>query len=89
MKAVGILPNIFDLEVLHHSYDNGRNTKMPLGIQVKAMCGQNAGRLYLPDRHKAFCRERFEELGAAYEIMDSAAQEIGRASCRERVYAPV
>ncbi len=85
MKAVGILPNIFDLEVLHHSYDNGRNTKMPLGIQVKAMCGQNAGRLYLPDRHKAFCRERFEELGAAYEIMDSAAQDCGEMPANSRL----
>lgn len=76
--AVGIVPNIFDLEVLHHSYDNGRNTKMPLGIQVMARRGQNAGRLYLPDRHKAFCRERYEELGAAYEIMESAVENCGK-----------
>lgn len=75
-SAVGILPNVFDLEVLHHSYDNGRNIKMPLGIQVMARYGQDAGRLYLPDRHKAFCRERYEELGAAFEIMDSAVENF-------------
>lgn len=85
LNAVGILPNMFDLEVLHHSYDNGRNTKMALGIQVKAGSGQDAGRLYLPDRHKEFCRERYEELGAAYEIMDGAAKNCGEMPVDSRI----
>lgn len=71
--AVGIVPNIFDLEVLHHSYDNGRNAKMPLGIQVRAEGKQTAGRLYLPKRHRDFIVRQYEELGAEYEVADSSA----------------
>ena len=70
-KAAGILPGMFDLQVLHHSYDNGRNKKMPLGIQVKAARGQTAGQLYLRERHRSFCMERCKELGVAYEIAKS------------------
>lgn len=68
LQPVGIVPNLFDLRVLHHSYDNGRNVKMPLGIQVKVKRGQTAGRLYLPKRHRDFCRERCKALGISYEL---------------------
>lgn len=71
--AVGIVPNIFDLEVLHHSYDNGRNAKMPLGIQARAAGRQTAGRLYLPKQHRDFIVRRYEELCAEYEIADGSA----------------
>lgn len=74
-NATGILPNMFDLEVLHHSYDNGRNTKMTLGIQVMARRGQNAGRLYLPKRHRDFIVRRYEEFCVEYEVADSPADD--------------
>lgn len=72
-NATGILPNMYDLKVLHHSYDNGRNTKMPLGIQVRAKGRQNIGRLYLPKRHRDFIVRRYEELCVEYQVADSSA----------------
>ncbi len=70
LQPVGILPNMFDLTVLRHSYDNGRNAKMPLGIQVKIKRGQTAGRLYLPKKHWDFCTECCKALDIAYEIAE-------------------
>lgn len=86
LKAAGIMPGIVDLKVLHHSYDDGRNTKMPLGIQVKSNCSQSVGNLYIPDRHKDFCAQRYEELGVEYEIVDSPEDNYGKMPAKGRIF---
>ena len=85
-KAVGIMPGMFDLQVLHHSYDNGRNTKMPLGIQVRAKERQNAGRFYLPKQHKDFCMEQYEKLGVECEAVGSLTDDREKMPARSSFF---
>ena len=43
LRATGFILNVFDLERISHSFENGRNEKHSQGIQVKAVKKENAG----------------------------------------------
>ncbi len=71
MRATGLILNVFDLEQLHHSYKNGRNTKHSLGIQIRAVNKWNVGKVYLPKEHQDFCLRIYEGL----DVMCCIAKE--------------
>lgn len=68
LRATGLILNVFDMDKTHHSYSNGKNSKHSQGIQIMAMEKTDAGKLYLPDEHKEFCRTVYDSLGVTYKI---------------------
>lgn len=68
LRATGVVFNVFDMTRIQHSYQNGRNVKHSMGIQVMAAGKKDAGRLYLPKEHIPFCRKIYDRLGVTYEI---------------------
>lgn len=68
LRAAGVILNVFDLSRIVHSYDNGRNSKHSQGIQIMALGKTDAGKLYLPSEHIAFCRNIYDTLGVSYKI---------------------
>ncbi|MGN1148862.1 MAG: hypothetical protein ACI4TB_10585, partial [Lachnospiraceae bacterium] len=56
LRATGLILNYFDMERITHSYQNGRNTKHSMGIQIRAVNRREAGTVYVPSEHQAFCR---------------------------------
>lgn len=70
--ATGLLLNVFDVEDMTHSYDNGRNTKHSQGIQVKKVGECNVGTLYLPKEHAKFCKQIYNQLGVKCKIVYDA-----------------
>jgi len=68
LKAVGFMLNLFDLGCVSHSYENGRNTKHSVGIQVRALEGKNAGTLYLPKEHEKLMKEIYKSLGVSCRV---------------------
>lgn len=75
MRATGLVMNVFDMDHIIHSYNNGRNRKHSQGIQIRAVGKQDAGTLYLPEEHYGFCRDIYASLGAVFTI---AAADIRR-----------
>lgn len=65
LRATGLVLNVFDMDRITHSYQNGRNRKHSQGIQVRALGKRNAGTLYIPARHRAFCGMVYDSLGAS------------------------
>ncbi len=72
LRATGLILNVFDVENISHSYDNGRNRKHSQGIQIKAVGKKDAGILYLPIEHQAFCQSIYDNLGVDYQISKTA-----------------
>lgn len=68
LRAAGLVLNVFDVTQIQHSYQNGNNIKHSMGIQVMAAGKKDAGRLYLPEEHIAFCRKIYDRLEVTYEI---------------------
>lgn len=68
LRATGFILNVFDLERISHSFENGRNEKHSQGIQVKAVKKENAGTVYIPGEHQAFCRAVYGRLGVRYKL---------------------
>lgn len=75
LRATGFLLNVFDMQRITHSYRNGRNTKHSQGIQVRAMEKRDAGKIYLPEEHRAFCRRIYESLEVAYCMAEEGTDE--------------
>lgn len=75
MRATGLVMNVFDMDHIIHSYNNGRNRKHSQGIQIRAVGKRDAGTLYLPEEHYVFCRDIYASLGAVFTI---AAADIRR-----------
>lgn len=74
--ACGFVLNVFDLEVVTHSYHNGRNTKHSQGIQVRMAGKQNVGIIYIPQEHRAFCYRVYDRLGVRYQFA-TGEKEMG------------
>lgn len=70
LRATGFLLNVFDVEHITHSYQNGRNTKHSQGIQIRAVEKQDAKTVYVPAEHREFCRNIYESLGVAYHMAE-------------------
>lgn len=64
-RATGLVLNCFDMGRITHSYNNGRNAKHSMGIQVRAANRRDAGTVYVPEERQAFCRGIYRSLGAA------------------------
>lgn len=68
MVAAGFALNVFDMDRIVHSYHNGRNVKHSQGIQVRAAGRRDAGTIYVPRRHREFCRRIYDRLGVECRI---------------------
>jgi hypothetical protein len=68
--ATGVILNVFDVNYMVHSFDNGRNCKHSQGIQVKPLGRKNAGTVYIPAKHKLFVAEIYRKLGVSCRISD-------------------
>ena len=68
LVATGMIMNVFDVEGIIHSYDNGGNTKHSQGIQVKRISKRDAGILYLPKEHVRFCKRIYKKLGVKCKV---------------------
>lgn len=68
LRGTGIIMNVFNLETIQHSYDNGRNSKHSQGIQIRALSKRDAGTLYLPKEHREFCEKIYRKLGARFTV---------------------
>lgn len=75
LRATGLVMNVFDMDHIMHSYNNGRNRKHSQGIQIRAVGKRDAGILYMPKEHQGFCRDIYDSLGAGYTFADA---ESGR-----------
>jgi hypothetical protein len=85
LHATGVILNVFDVECIVHSYDNGRNRKHSQGIQVKALKKKDAGTIYIPAEHRMFVGELYKDLGVSFQISDSKSDiaEKSRITYRE------
>lgn len=70
LHATGFIMNVFDMDNIVHSYDNGRNEKHSQGIQVKAHRKKDVGIIYIPAEHWMFVEEMYKTLGVTYRIID-------------------
>lgn len=68
LSATGFILNVFDLEKITHSYENGRNTKHSQAVQIMALEKQDAGILYLPKEHQLFAKAVYDSLGVNYRL---------------------
>ncbi|MBD5502334.1 MAG: hypothetical protein HDR09_00870 [Lachnospiraceae bacterium] len=76
MRATGLIMNVFDMDHITHSYNNGRNRKHSQGIQIRAVGKRDAGVVYLPEQHCAFCRDIYASLGAVFTIATADIRRI-------------
>lgn len=76
MRATGLVMNVFDMDHITHSYNNGRNRKHSQGIQIRAVGKRDAGVVYLPEEHYAFCRDIYASLGAVFTIATADIRRI-------------
>ncbi|MDE6016024.1 MAG: hypothetical protein K2H41_10055 [Acetatifactor sp.] len=76
LRATGLVLNVFDTERMSHSYDNGRNKKHSLGIQVRAAEKKDAGILYLPPEHWDFCQKVYDGLGVDYRLTERTGEDF-------------
>lgn len=65
----GMILNVFDLEVITHSYDNGKNIKHSQGVQLLPLEKKNVGILFIPSEIKAFVKNIYNRLKVTYEIV--------------------
>ncbi|MBD5475819.1 MAG: hypothetical protein HDR17_07540 [Lachnospiraceae bacterium] len=83
MRATGLVMNVFDVDHIIHSYNNGRNRKHSQGIQIRAVGKRDAGVVYLPEEHYAFCRDIYASLGAVFTIATADIRRIPDGEDRE------
>lgn len=88
MRATGLVMNVFDMDHIMHSYNNGRNRKHSQGIQIRAISKRDAGALYLPEEHAVFCRSIYDSLGAAYTIAEADIRKLPEGAAREETEDP-
>lgn len=69
-RATGFMLNVFDMDVISHSYYRDRNRKHSQGIQVMAVKKRDAGILHIPKEHWKFCQKIYDSLGVVYKISD-------------------
>lgn len=70
LRATGFILNVFHMGRISHSYPKDRNKKHSQGIQIMAVGKKNAGTLYLPPKHKEFCKKIYDVLGVAYRVAE-------------------
>lgn len=75
LRATGFILNVFDTEKISHSYESGRNSKHSQGIQVRSVKKENAGTIYIPKEHQAFCRAVYGRLGVRYKLAKDKKEE--------------
>lgn len=78
LRATGFILNVFDMEKISHSYENGRNSKHSQGIQIRAVRKENAGTVYVPREHQAFCRAVYGRLGVRYKLAKEKKEDKGQ-----------
>lgn len=66
--ACGFMLNVFDMEKITHSYHNGKNTKHSQGIQIRVAEKKNAGIVYAPQEHRAYCYRIYDRLGIGCQL---------------------
>ncbi len=76
MRATGLVMNVFDMDHITNSYNNGRNRKHSQGIQIRAVGKRDAGVVYLPEEHYAFCRDIYASLGVVFTIATANIRRI-------------
>lgn len=87
LRAAGFILNVFDMERITHSYQNGGNQKHSQAIQIMAVQKKDAGMLYLPEIHRGIGKNVYDSLDVSYELASAGAsglrspKEIPR-SCR-------
>lgn len=80
LRATGLVMNVFDMDHIRHSYDNGRNRKHSQGIQVRAVGKRDAGTLYIPREHIPFCSRVYDSLGVKCHIIENKNVEFSKCS---------
>lgn len=73
LRATGFILNYFDMGRITHSYQNGRNSKHSMGIQVMSFSRREAGVIHVPKEHQAFCRSIYESLKVSFEMPEEDA----------------
>ncbi|MCM1185759.1 MAG: hypothetical protein NC251_04705 [Lachnoclostridium sp.] len=68
LHACGFVLNVFDMDKITHSYHNGKNTKHSQGVQIRMTGKQNAGIVYAPQEHRAYCYRIYDRLGAGCQL---------------------
>lgn len=87
LHACGFVLNVFDMEKITHSYHNGKNTKHSQGIQIRMTGKQNAGIIYAPQEHRAYCYRIYDRLGAGCQLATGRkTEEEGMPSASEISY---
>lgn len=76
LRATGAVLNVFDTARISHSYNNGRNTKLSQGIQIRAVGKRDAGNLYLPPEHWSFCQKLYDRLGVDYRLTEHTGKSL-------------
>lgn len=76
LRATGVILNVFDTKRMLYSYDNGRNKKHSLGMQVRAVKKRDAGILYVPPEHWDFCQRVYDSLGVDYRLTEGTKEEF-------------
>lgn len=84
LRAAGLVLNVFDLDRVIHSYDNGRNRKHSQGVQVCALGKTDAGILYMPARHRDFCGKIYRSLGVKFQIAEPKENTAEMSDGQER-----
>lgn len=74
LRATGFVLNVFDMEDITHSYQNGQNRKHSQGIQIRAVKKQDAGTVYVPAEQQPFCRKIYESLGVSCNMAEEERQ---------------
>ncbi len=74
-RVTGFRFNAIDVEKEKHSYENGRNRKASIGIQIRPVNKWNAGKLYLPKEHEEFCKSVYDSLHVKYQIASVLEKE--------------
>lgn len=80
LRAAGLILNVFDVEGITHSYNNGRNKKHSQGIQIRAVKKWNTGKLYLPLEHWDFCTKVYKNLGVDYHFVETEVRSLAQQS---------
>lgn len=88
LRATGFILNVFDLSVIHHSYQNGRNVKHSQAVQIMPMGKRTIGKLYVPVEHQEMVEEIYRNLGILCEFADSDVQSESDAQFQSNVPAP-
>lgn len=68
-RATGFGLNAFNMDVITHSYENGKNEKHSYGIQILPLEKQNAGRLYVPKELFSVCSGIYDALGVSFRLV--------------------